>query len=57
MTDNPFGFYPENSLIAKLLAAIDKYDLGRLRRMCKSHLCKGISVNFVGSPLPLADGY
>lgn len=46
-----------DSLIAKLLAAADKYDLGRLRRMCESHLCKDISVNSVGRALALADRY
>lgn len=44
-----------DSLIAKLLAAADKYDLGRLRQMCESHLCMGISVNSVGRALALAD--
>ncbi|KAI3746762.1 hypothetical protein L6452_09201 [Arctium lappa] len=46
-----------DSLIAKLLAAADKYELGRLRRMCESHLCKDISVNSVGRALALADRY
>lgn len=46
-----------DSLIAKLLAAADKYDLSRLRRMCESHLCKDISVNSVGRALALADRY
>ncbi|CAO2825089.1 unnamed protein product [Amaranthus hypochondriacus] len=44
-------------LIAKLLAAADKYGLGRLRQLCESSLCKGISVNSVGEILALADNY
>ncbi|XP_057484734.1 BTB/POZ and MATH domain-containing protein 4-like isoform X3 [Actinidia eriantha] len=43
------------TLTAKLLAAADRYDLGRLRRMCESHLCKDISVNSVAKTLALAD--
>ncbi|KVI07991.1 hypothetical protein Ccrd_013643, partial [Cynara cardunculus var. scolymus] len=42
-------------VITKLLAAANKYDLNRLRRMCESHLCKDISVNSVGRSLALAD--
>ncbi|XP_021715600.1 BTB/POZ and MATH domain-containing protein 4-like [Chenopodium quinoa] len=42
-------------LIGKLLAAADKYGLGRLRQLCESSLCKGISVNTVGEILALAD--
>ncbi|KAL2927697.1 BTB/POZ and MATH domain-containing protein 4 [Bienertia sinuspersici] len=42
-------------LIGKLLAAADKYELGRLRQLCESSLCKGISVNTVGEILALAD--
>ncbi|KAG9452039.1 hypothetical protein H6P81_004943 [Aristolochia fimbriata] len=45
------------SLAAKLLAAADKYGLGRLRLMCESYLCKDISVNSVASTLALADRY
>lgn len=45
------------TLTAKLLAAADKYDLGRLRRVCESHLCKDISVNSVAMALALADCY
>ncbi|KAI3709417.1 hypothetical protein L2E82_39179 [Cichorium intybus] len=44
-----------DSLICKLLAAANKYDLGRLRRVCESHLCKGISVNSLRRALALAD--
>ena len=44
-----------DTLTAKLLAAADRYDLGRLRRMCESHLCKDISVNSVAKTLALAD--
>ncbi|KAM7522768.1 hypothetical protein LguiA_012670 [Lonicera macranthoides] len=46
-----------DSLTAKLLAAADKYDLGRLRRLCESFLCKDISVNSAGRLLALADRY
>ncbi|RLM84767.1 hypothetical protein C2845_PM04G03430 [Panicum miliaceum] len=44
-----------DTLVAKLLAAADKYDLGRLRLLCESYLCKGISVASVASTLALAD--
>ncbi|XP_057513578.1 BTB/POZ and MATH domain-containing protein 4-like isoform X2 [Actinidia eriantha] len=44
-----------DTMTAKLLAAADRYDLGRLRRMCESHLCKDISVNSVARTLALAD--
>lgn len=47
----------DDSLTAKLLAAADRYDLGRLKRMCESHLCKEISVNSVSKTLALADRY
>lgn len=43
------------TLTAKLLAAADRYHLGRLKRMCESHLCKDISVNSVAYILCLAD--
>lgn len=46
-----------DTLIAKLLAAADRYDLTRLRRICESHLCKGISVISVGRILALADNH
>ncbi|CAN4092547.1 unnamed protein product [Withania somnifera] len=46
-----------DSLTAKLLAAADRYDLTRLRRVCESHLCKDISVNSVSRTLALADRY
>ncbi|XP_057954654.1 BTB/POZ and MATH domain-containing protein 4 [Malania oleifera] len=46
-----------DTLTAKLLAAADKYDLVRLRRMCESYLCKDISVNSVAKILALADHY
>ncbi|GAB4859910.1 BTB/POZ and MATH domain-containing protein 4 [Ancistrocladus abbreviatus] len=42
-------------LIAKLLAAADKYGLERLRRLCESCLCKDISVSSVAKILALAD--
>ena len=46
-----------DTLIAKLLDAADRYDLGRLKRMCESYLCKDISVNSVARILSLADRY
>ncbi|XP_055818788.1 BTB/POZ and MATH domain-containing protein 4-like [Solanum dulcamara] len=46
-----------DTLTAKLLAAADRYDLTRLRRVCESHLCKDISVNSVSTTLALADRY
>lgn len=46
-----------DTLTAKLLAAADRYDLGRLRRMCESHLCKDISVHSVAHILALADRF
>ena len=44
-----------DSLLAKLLAAADQYDLCRLKRMCESRFCKDISVSSVGRILALAD--
>ncbi|GAV88648.1 BTB domain-containing protein/MATH domain-containing protein [Cephalotus follicularis] len=46
-----------DSLVAKLLAAADKYDLPRLRLMCESVLCKEISVTSVAHIMALADRY
>ncbi|GAA0156337.1 hypothetical protein LIER_13855 [Lithospermum erythrorhizon] len=46
-----------DTLTAKLLAAADHYDLGRLRQICESHLCKDISVDSVSRILALADCY
>ncbi|KAM7522769.1 hypothetical protein LguiA_012671 [Lonicera macranthoides] len=46
-----------DTLTAKLLAAADKYELGRLRRVCESHLCTYISVGSVARTLALADRY
>ncbi|XVE59742.1 hypothetical protein DITRI_Ditri05aG0070700 [Diplodiscus trichospermus] len=45
------------TLIAKLLAAADRYCLERLKLMCESHLCKNISVNSVAKILAWADEY
>ncbi|XP_051120365.1 BTB/POZ and MATH domain-containing protein 4-like [Andrographis paniculata] len=47
----------DDTLTAKLLEAADRYDLGRLKQMCESHLCKDISVNSVTQILSLADRY
>ncbi|KAL8531041.1 hypothetical protein ACS0TY_007888 [Phlomoides rotata] len=46
-----------DTLTAKLLAAADRYDLGRLRQMCESYLCKDISISSVAHTLALADRY
>ncbi|KAL0925822.1 hypothetical protein M5K25_004192 [Dendrobium thyrsiflorum] len=51
------GVSVSDTLAAKLLAAADKYGLGRLRLMCESYLCKDISVNSVASTLALADRF
>ncbi|KAL0735379.1 hypothetical protein Bca4012_011589 [Brassica carinata] len=45
------------TLIVKLLAAAHKYDLNRLRLLCESHICKGVSVKSVAKILALADRY
>ncbi|XP_010493218.1 PREDICTED: BTB/POZ and MATH domain-containing protein 5 [Camelina sativa] len=45
------------TLIVKLLAAADKYDLNRLRLLCEAHICKGVSVKSVAKILALADRY
>jgi len=45
------------TLIVKVLAAADKYDLIRLRLLCESHICKGVSVKSVAKILALADRY
>ncbi|KAK8962678.1 BTB/POZ and MATH domain-containing protein 4 [Platanthera guangdongensis] len=51
------GISVADTLAAKLLAAADKYGLGRLRLMCESYLCKDISVNSVASTLALAERF
>lgn len=48
-------FLVSETLIAKLLAAADKYGLARLRLMCESRLCKYICVSSVANILTLAD--
>ena len=45
------------TLIVKLLAAADRYNLNRLRLLCESHICKGVSVKSVAKILALADRY
>ncbi|KAH0860419.1 hypothetical protein HID58_088680 [Brassica napus] len=45
------------TLIVKLLAAADKYYLNRLRLLCESHICKGVSVKSVAKILALAHIY
>lgn len=44
-----------DTLLAKLLASADKYELDRLRLMCESYLCKYLSVDSFASILALAD--
>ncbi|XP_074289755.1 BTB/POZ and MATH domain-containing protein 4 [Silene latifolia] len=44
-------------LIARLLAAADKYGIARLRHLCESSLCLKIDVSTVGEILALADRY
>ncbi|KAL0370994.1 UNVERIFIED_CONTAM: BTB/POZ and MATH domain-containing protein 4 [Sesamum angustifolium] len=46
-----------DTITAKLLAAADRYDLARLRRVCESRLCKDISVNSVAQTLALAERF
>ncbi|KAG8379001.1 hypothetical protein BUALT_Bualt07G0042900 [Buddleja alternifolia] len=43
--------------LTALLAAADRYDLRKLKRVCESHLCKDISVNSVAQLLALADRF
>ncbi|KAI3869624.1 hypothetical protein MKX03_011821 [Papaver bracteatum] len=50
-------FSVSDALIAKILAAADKYGLTRLRLMCESYLCKDISIGSVARMLALADRY
>ncbi|RZC78942.1 hypothetical protein C5167_003257 [Papaver somniferum] len=50
-------FSVSDTLIAKILAAADKYGLIRLRLMCESYLCKDISIGSVARMLALADRY
>ncbi|XP_010535766.1 PREDICTED: BTB/POZ and MATH domain-containing protein 5-like [Tarenaya hassleriana] len=45
------------TLVAKLMAAADIYKLDRLRLMCESHICKGLSINSVAKILVIADRY
>ncbi|EOA26243.1 hypothetical protein CARUB_v100174340mg, partial [Capsella rubella] len=47
----------DETLIVKLLAAANKYNLSRLRLLCESHLCKGISISSVSKILALSDRY
>ncbi|XP_072986523.1 BTB/POZ and MATH domain-containing protein 4-like [Typha latifolia] len=44
-----------DTLAAKLFAAADKYEVGRLRQLCESYLCKYISVDSVSAILAFAD--
>ncbi|XP_078436038.1 BTB/POZ and MATH domain-containing protein 4-like [Wolffia australiana] len=57
LSDEPSTSFFSESLAAKLLAAADRYDLGRLRLLCESYLCKYICVHSVSSTLALADRY
>ncbi|CAN6170694.1 unnamed protein product [Urochloa humidicola] len=44
-----------DTLVGKLMAAADKYELPRLRLLCESYLCKHIFVNSLATTLALAD--
>ncbi|XP_030463763.1 BTB/POZ and MATH domain-containing protein 4 isoform X2 [Syzygium oleosum] len=46
---------PSEMPVAKLLAAADRYNLPRLKLICESILCKGISVDSVARILALAE--
>lgn len=47
----------DETLIVKLLAAAKKYNLSRLRLLCESHICKGVSISSVSKILVLSDKY
>jgi len=47
----------DDTLIVKLLAAAEMYNLSRLRLLCESHICKGISISSVSKILALSDKY
>ncbi|WOL20661.1 BTB/POZ and MATH domain-containing protein 4 isoform X1 [Canna indica] len=57
VTSNSTESCVSDTLVSKLLAAADKYSLGRLRLLCEARLCGEISVNSVASTLALADQY
>ncbi|CAL5077978.1 unnamed protein product [Urochloa decumbens] len=46
-----------DTLVGKLMAAADKYELPRLKLLCESYLCKHIFVNSLATILALADRY
>jgi speckle-type POZ protein len=56
-TDSP----PEKSLLEaaskaeRLLVAADRYELGKLKRICEDALCRHISMDSVASDLALAE--
>uniref|UniRef100_A0A0C9S325 TSA: Wollemia nobilis Ref_Wollemi_Transcript_15853_2066 transcribed RNA sequence n=1 Tax=Wollemia nobilis TaxID=56998 RepID=A0A0C9S325_9CONI len=54
---SPSSSSQTETLAEQLLAAAHIYGLKRLRLLCESKLCKGISVNSVASTLALADSY
>lgn len=45
------------TLTEKVLAAANKYNLMRLRRVCEHYICKDITVDSVARVLALADRY
>lgn len=47
----------DDTLIVKLLAASEMYNLSRLRLLCESHICKAVSISSVSKILALADKY
>ncbi|KAK1418931.1 hypothetical protein QVD17_28084 [Tagetes erecta] len=49
--------YLADTLLVKLIAAADVYDLCRLKRICEFHIEKDMSVTSVGRILVLADTY
>ncbi|KAG7559562.1 BTB/POZ domain [Arabidopsis thaliana x Arabidopsis arenosa] len=47
----------DDTLIVKLLAAAEMYNLSRLRLLCESHICKAVSISSVSKILALSDKY
>lgn len=53
----PSALQIADTLTAKLMAAASRFDLGRLKRLCESRMCKYITINSVTQVLVLADRY